>query len=148
MLESFEETLYNYVLCWVAPSCLTLWDHVDCSPRGSSVPGILQARMLEWVVICSSRGSSQLRDRTQVSRIAGVFFTCWATRGAHITIMWGNSSGRSQKWKLLLAFHLSYTDFFSFLSPSQSNSVNCSGSRLTMETRPVLFKEDYKGKLN
>ena len=144
MLESFEETLYNYVLCWVAPSCLTLWDHVDCSPRGSSVPGILQARMLEWVVICSSRGSSQLRDRTQVSRIAGGFFTCWATRGAHITIMWGNSSGRSQKWKLLLAFHLSYIDFFLFFPLLKVIQLISQASRFTMETSPVLFKEAYK----
>ena len=148
MLESFEETLYNYVLCWVAQSFLILWDRMDCSPRGSSVPGILQARMLEWVVIFSSRGSSQLRDRTQVSRIAGGFFTCWATRGAHITIMWGNSSGRSQKWKLLLAFHLSYTEFFLFFPFLKVIQLIAQASRSTMETRPVLFKEDYKGKLN
>ena len=45
-------------------SCLTLWDLMDCSPPGSSVHGILQARILEWVAIPSSRGSSHLRDRT------------------------------------------------------------------------------------
>ena len=44
--------------------------------------GILQARILEWVVIVSSRGSSQPRDLTQVSYIAGRFFTIWATREA------------------------------------------------------------------
>ena len=43
-------------------SCLTLCDHVDCSPPGSSVRGILQARILEWVVKPSSRASSQPRD--------------------------------------------------------------------------------------
>ena len=48
---------------------------MDCSPPGSSVHGILQARILEWVAIPSSRGSSQLRDQTQASRIAGGFFT-------------------------------------------------------------------------
>ena len=42
--------------------------------------GILQARILEWIAVPFSRGSSQPRDRTQVSRIAGVFFTSWATR--------------------------------------------------------------------
>ena len=42
-----------------------------CSPSGSSVHGILQARILEWVAISFSRGSSQPRDRTQVSHIAG-----------------------------------------------------------------------------
>ena len=48
-------------------SCPTLGDPVDCSPPGSSVPGILQARILEWVAVPSSRGSSQARDGTQVS---------------------------------------------------------------------------------
>ena len=55
----------------VAQSCPTLCDPVDCGPPGSSVHGILQARILEWVAISFSRGSSQLRDWTQVSRIAG-----------------------------------------------------------------------------
>ena len=50
---------------------------------GSSVHGILQARMLEWVVMSSSRGSSQPRDWTQVSCIAGRFFTIWATTVGH-----------------------------------------------------------------
>ena len=47
-----------------AQSCWTLWDPVDCSPPGSSVHGILQARILEWVAMPSSRGSSQPRDGT------------------------------------------------------------------------------------
>ena len=53
---------------------------MGCSPPGSSVHGILQARVLEWVAMSSSRGSSQPRDQTQVSHIAGRFFTIWATR--------------------------------------------------------------------
>ena len=53
---------------------------MDCSPPGSSVHGILQARVLEQIAISFSRGSSQLRDQTQVSRIAGRLFTIWATR--------------------------------------------------------------------
>ena len=63
-------------------SCPTLCDHTDCSPPGSSVLGILQARILAWVAMLSSRGSSQLRDWTQVSHITGGFFTSWATREA------------------------------------------------------------------
>ena len=51
-------------------SCPTLCDPVDCSPSGSSVHGILQARILEWVAISFSRGSSRPRDQTQVSHIA------------------------------------------------------------------------------
>ena len=55
--------------------CPTLWDPMDCSPPGSSVHGILQARILEWVAIPSSRGSSRLKDWTWVCCIAGGFFT-------------------------------------------------------------------------
>ena len=58
-------------------SCLTLCNAVDYTIRG-----ILQVRMLEWVAFPFSRGSSQPRDRTQVSRIAGEFFTSWAIREA------------------------------------------------------------------
>ena len=57
------------VLRLVAQSCPTLCDPMDCSQPGSSVPGILQARILEWVAMLSSRGSSQHRDRTQVSQL-------------------------------------------------------------------------------
>ena len=56
-------------------SCLTLCDPMDCNPPGSSVHGILQARTLQWVAMSSSRESSQPRDQTQVSLIAGGFFT-------------------------------------------------------------------------
>ena len=58
----------------VAKLCPTLPDLMGCSPPGSSVHGILQARILEWVAIPFSRGSSQLRDQTWVSCIAGRFF--------------------------------------------------------------------------
>ena len=68
--------------CLVAESSPTLFDPMDCSLPGSSVHGILQARILQWVAIPSSRGSSQPRDQTQVSCIAGRFFTIWATKFA------------------------------------------------------------------
>ena len=62
-------------------SCVWLFcDPVDYSPPGSSVHGILQARILEWVAISFSRGSSRPKDRTQVSCIAGTCFNLWATR--------------------------------------------------------------------
>ena len=70
----------------VAESCPTLWDPMDCSPPGSSVHGILQARIPEWVAIPFSRRSSQPRDLSQVSRIAGRFFTLWATNGHNLTL--------------------------------------------------------------
>ena len=62
----------------VAKLCPTLWDPMDYT-----VYGIFQARILEWVAFPFSRGSSQHRDGTQVSRIASVFFSSWATREAH-----------------------------------------------------------------
>ena len=54
--------------------CLTLYNPINCSPPGSSVHGILQARILEWVAMPSSRGSSQLRDRTHMSCISCIAF--------------------------------------------------------------------------
>ena len=62
-------------VCLVAQSCLTLCDPTNYSPPGSSVRGILQVRILEWVAIPFSEGSSQPRDQTQVSFIAARFFT-------------------------------------------------------------------------
>ena len=77
--------IYTYaVLCLVALLCPTLCDPLDCSPPGSSVHGILQARILEWIAMPSSRGFSQPRDLTCVSCIAGGFFTSWPTREAHL----------------------------------------------------------------
>ena len=71
--------LYHFltsdIICAQSLSCVLLCDHMDCSPPGSSVHGILQARILEWVAMPSSRGSSQPGDRTQFSCIAGGFFT-------------------------------------------------------------------------
>ena len=63
---------------FVTQWCLTLCHLMDCSPSGSSVHGILQARILEWVAIPFSRGSSWPRDQSWVSCIASIFFTIWA----------------------------------------------------------------------
>ena len=68
-----------------------------CSLPGSSVHGILQARILEWVAIPFSRGSSQPRDQTQVCHIAGRRFTIWATREAHQGWRWKKSEKASLK---------------------------------------------------
>ena len=78
----------NKILLWpeedseseVAQSCLTLWDPMDCSLPGSSIHGISQARILEWVAISFSRRSSQPGNWTWVSCIVGRGFTVWATR--------------------------------------------------------------------
>ena len=62
--------------------CPVLCDRTDCSLPGSSVLGIFQARILEWITIPFSKGSSQPRDQTWVSCIAGKVFTDWVTREA------------------------------------------------------------------
>ena len=83
-LQSIEYSslCYTIGLCWlcilymkvnVAQSCPTLCDPVDCSPPGSSVLGILQPRILEWVAIPFSRGPSRPQDRTGICFIAGRF---------------------------------------------------------------------------
>ena len=61
--------------CEVAQSCPTLCNPMDCSLPGSSVHGIFQAIVLEWIAISFSRGSSRPRDQTPVSRIVDRRFT-------------------------------------------------------------------------
>ena len=80
--------------CLVAQSCQTLCNPMDCSPPGSSVHGISQARILEWVAISFSRGSSQFSDRTQVSCIAGRLYHLRHQGSpylAHGWVIWCNS---------------------------------------------------------
>ena len=66
---------------WTDLACM------DCSLPGPSVLGILLAKILEWVAITFSRGSSQPKDQTWVSCIAGRFFTVWATKESHNWIL-------------------------------------------------------------
>ena len=75
----FIESIFWFV-CLVTKSCPTLCDPMDCNPPGSSVHGISQARILEWVAISLSRGSSWPRDRTHISSIGRWILYHWATR--------------------------------------------------------------------
>ena len=75
----------------IAQSCLTLCDLMDYTAHG-----ILQTRILEWVAIPFSRGSSQPRGWTLVSLIAGEFFTSWTTWEAHVTKLLPMES--KEKW--------------------------------------------------
>ena len=81
MIQGLTFTV-NFEVKWseLAQSCPTICNPVDCSWPGSSVHGILQARILEWVAISFSRESSQPRDQTLVSCMAGRCFILWATR--------------------------------------------------------------------
>ena len=77
-----ESNLRGEKWALVTPSCPTLCDPMDCKLPGSSVHGILQARLLEWVATSFYRGSSWPRDQTWVFRTAGRLFTAWATSEA------------------------------------------------------------------
>ena len=79
LIRSCKELLGTKV-SEVAQSCLTLCDPTDCSLPGSSIHGIFQARVLEWVATSFSRRSSRPRDWTRVSHTVGRRFTVWATR--------------------------------------------------------------------
>ena len=97
------DTLHYACAGSVAQSCLTLCGPMDCSPPGSSVHGILQARILEWVAISSSRGSSQPRDQTRVSSISRIvrqiLYHCTSWEAPYCTIL--NANGfffNFEKW--------------------------------------------------
>ena len=86
--------------------------------------GILQARILEWVAMPFSRGSSQPRDQTQVTHIAGGFFTIWATREALSWAGVGSSSYSSQQergktiplsWKILPGSHIDHFEIHAMI---------------------------------
>ena len=77
----------------VAQLCLTLWGPVDCNPPGSSVHGISQARIVEWVVILFSRGSSCPRAQTHVSCLAGRSFTTEPPGKSELLFRWEQSQG-------------------------------------------------------
>ena len=89
---------------------------MDCSLPGSSLYGILQARGLEWVAISFSRGSSWLRDRTRVFRIAGRHFSLWDTREAPRILEWialSSFRGSSQPRDQTRMSHIAGRFFFS-----------------------------------
>ena len=109
----------------VAKSCLSLCDPMNYSPPGSSIHGILQARILEWVAIPFSWVSSQPRDRTQVSSIAGRFFTSWQGKPKNTGV--GSLSLLQQifltqelNWNILhcrlILYQLSYREAWHYLS--------------------------------
>ena len=78
--EDFKSPRRHCCCCSFVKSCPTLHDPVDCSPPGSSVHGMLQERILEWVVISFSRGSPWLRDQTHASVTGRQILYHWATR--------------------------------------------------------------------
>ena len=126
----------------VTQSCLTVYDPMDCSLPGSSVHGILQARILEWVVIPFSRRSSQPRDWTWFSRIAGRFFTVWATREASREV--GNRS--LQNIPLVIFRRLESSPFF-WEAPGSIHLWITVMVPLWDNLRQVLFNPFYRWKI-
>ena len=125
----------------VPQSCPTLCDPMDwCSPPGSSIHGILQARILEWVAISLSRGSSQPRDRTQVSCIVGRRFTVWATREAvysigiyseYLIITYNGKESEKEYRNICISE--------SFFYIPETNTVNLLYFNLKIESYSIIF---------
>ena len=90
---------HNAAPAQVLQSCPTLCNPMDCSPAGFSGHGILQARVLERVAVPSSRGSSQSRDQTWVSCIAGRFFTTELPEKPQTH----NRDGINKRWNCLVS---------------------------------------------
>ena len=109
----------------VAQSYPTPCDPMDCSLPDSSVHGIFQARVLEWVTISFSRGSSQPRDWTRVSSTTGRRFTVWATREAALQsgFLTTGPPGKPhgfyilREWPFIMNFWLCFSKRRSFSSP-------------------------------
>ena len=108
--------LWDTSCCLVAQLCLPLWNPMGCSPQGSSVHGISQTTILEWVAISFSRGSSWPRDQTQISSIAGRFFT---TEPLGKPLCDTNSSKNSEQKTREVNFNLIKTKFYLQNSLSQ-----------------------------
>ena len=147
---------------WIFPELRMKWSE-SCSVMSNSlkphglyiVHGILQARILEWVVFPFSRGSSQPRDQTPVSRIAGRFFTSWITREAQEYWSGSLTSNRSnllhlqkalnfkwfQKWRtdkiLLFKWQFLAITTTSFRKPTLWNKKLA--TRITLATRVIYI---------
>ena len=112
---------------------------MDYSPPGSSVRGILQTRILEWVAIPFSRGPSWPRDRTWVSHITGRYLTVWATRAA--CLQYANHQAQnhtSSIWSLYL--RRQYSSIFIILGQVPGNSRLSLFHRLLKVFRPTNSK--------
>ena len=92
--------VFEFVRCAQALSCVQLYDPMDYSPPGSSVHGILQARILEWAAFPSSRGSSWPRDRTHVSSIGRQVLYHWAICKMWDVSSWGKLAP-AQPWEMM-----------------------------------------------
>ena len=117
--------------------CPTLCDLTDCSPPGSSVHGILQARKLEWVAMSSSSGYSQPRDRTCASCISciagGFFFYGWGMAGSSKCL------SQALSWGLFMHYwNSSLQQPYQVRIPKTESSIWLSTSLSSWEAEPAL----------
>ena len=121
----------------VATSCPTLCNPMDCSPPGSSLHGISQARILEWVAVSFSRGFSWPRGQTQVSCTVGRLFMDWPTREAQCGLDYGKKDWRRDfaiiivkyQWALVLGMWLKGTGAFCQRQTICEKQRRCEGPR-------------------
>ena len=136
-------TICVCVCVLVTQLCLTLCHPMDCSPPGSPVHGILQARILDCVAIPFSRGSSCPGDWTQDSCIAGGFFTHWATKEVlslennlipmHIKCPWYVAFWDSRYWAHI--FMMPAQDSMKFLNTLRTFSFSVDWSAIWMRKK-------------
>ena len=105
VLCSIHKLVLSVLESEVALSCPTLCDHMDCSLPQSSVHGIFQARVLEWVAFSFSRGASEPRDWTQVSHTAGRFYS-------RTLYKWNPTESILRAWHLSLSPNISVIFLF------------------------------------
>ena len=114
LIKHIRMTVMVVVCCSVAQSCLTL---AHCSPPGSSVYETPQARILEWIAISFSRGSSWLKSWTLVSCITNRFFTTWAIGKSFVYL------GQAQRYSLFLSLSHTHTHTHLLQWPSPSSGL-------------------------
>ena len=130
------KTRWEQIMCMHAKSlqlCLTLCDPTDCSPAGSSVHGILQARTLGWVAMPFSSGSSPPRDQTLVSCITGGFST--AEPLGKPRRLWGGQDFFFFHCKELRTV-LKISEFHDQINTFPSLSKACSASLVCLKSHP------------
>ena len=131
--------------CSVAKSCQTLWDAINHSPLGSSVHGISQARILEWIAMPSSRGSSWPRDPTRISHITGKLFTTEPPGKRSLKGKWFLKYGQiyclSHQGSQRILERVAYPFSRGFSQPRDRTGVSCIADRFftSWATREALL---------
>ena len=136
----------------VIQSCLTLCNPMDCRLPCSSIHWIFQSRILEWVAISFSRGSSWPRDQTRVSCIVGRCFTIWATRirCIHVVCLLINQEKKCWHYNLIKGFlsfknlvlkHLKF--YLSLLTEKYKYKIYCASMTFCFKCNLMFYSKSY-----